>query len=79
MNIMNRDWSSLGKGVAILGVWLGWALAVKPLMSPLLQLIESDGSARVVVGLVMLGFLYIFALVLVYSATSAILDRWDKD
>ena len=66
------------KGIAILGVWIGWALAIKPLMTPILEIFDSD-SGIFWVGIIVLLFLYMFLLILVHSATKAVLNRWVKD
>ena len=79
MNIASRNLKFIGKGIAIVGVWIGWALAVKALMMPILEIFDYGSRAFAWIGLVMLFFLYMFMLILVYGATSAILDRWDKD
>ena len=78
MNLVDRDLKFIGKGIAILGVWIGWALAIKPLMEPILEIFGSD-DGTFWVGIIVLLFLYMFLLILVHSATKAILDRWDKD
>ena len=78
MNIMNRDLKFIGKGIAILGVWIGWALAIKQLMTPILEIFDSD-DGTFWVGIIVLIFLYMFLLILVHSATKAVLNRWDKD
>ncbi len=79
LNIASRDLKFIGKGIAILGVWIGWALGMKALMEPILAIFDSDSGAPVWVGLCMLVLLYMFVLILVYGATSAILDRWDRN
>jgi len=78
MNIMNRDLKFIGKGIAILGVWIGWALAIKPLMTPIHGILDSD-DGTFWVGIIVLILLYMFLLILVNSVTSAILRRWDRD
>ena len=69
---------SIGKGIAICGVWIGWAIAMKAIMLPILQMLGAGSTVLTVVALVMLGVLYISAFALVYSATAAILHRWDR-
>jgi hypothetical protein len=44
LDIVDRNLSSIGRGMAIAGVWVGWALALRALISPVLIMIES-GSA----------------------------------
>ena len=78
MNTVDVGLKAIGKGMAIVGVWIGWALAVGPLMEPALELVGSASAAVTVLGLAILCILYIAAFAVVYSATSAILDRWDK-
>lgn len=78
MNVLNRNPMHIGKGLAILGAWMGWALALRALMLPLSPSINSDSSASTIVGVIVLIGLYIGAFSVVISATSMILDRWSK-
>ena len=79
MNAVDGGLKAIGKGMAIVGVWIGWALAVRPLMEPALEMVGSASTTLTVLGLAILCILYITAFAVVYSATSAILDRWDKE
>ena len=79
MNTASRDLKFIGKGIAILGVWIGWALGIKSLMMPILTMFGSDRRIPTWLGACMLFFLYMFLLILVYGTTSTILDRWDKN
>ena len=79
MNIASRDSKFIGKGIAIVGVWIGWALAVKALMLPIIEIFSYGSRAFAWIGLFMLFFLYMFMLILVYNATSVILKRWDRE
>jgi len=68
----------IGKAIAIIGVWLAWAFAIKALGTPMIRIAEESSRALAGISVFLLFFLYLFLTIIAYSAMSAILDRWDK-
>ena len=74
---MDNGLKYIGKAIAIVGAWLAWAFAMKTLGSPMIDVVHSSKTLSGI-GMFLLFFLYLFLSIMAYTATAAILDRWDK-
>ena len=74
---MDNGLKYIGKAIAIVGVWLAWAFAMKTLGAPMIDVVHSSKTLSGI-GMFLLFFLYLFLSIMAYTAMAAILDRWDK-